>query len=371
MVLQFFNQASDYLQAGGSDDPRLLHAESSDCIQVVSPQVGQGYIQTIPLQEGLSLVILDYAIHSTCLSSVPGYQQRCLELKFQVTGPAAGRSSFLPHLGSLDRFGLRPAQPRQVKVEIIVSPPLFEPYSQKLIEHLAPQDQTILYDWAHWVHRSQRGYRATSSQSAFNQILQGEIAFPQNFSTEDLFEKLDFGAFGCYWRSMTAEMHQVISQILSCPYSGQVRRTYLKRRALDLIALKLKGLNHLKQLSYPLMTEDLDGIYQAAKVLACNLNNPPSINALARQVGLNRLKLNQGFHQVYGTTPFRYLRNCRLALARHLLTTSEFAVETVVHKVGYTSRSNFASAFRQQVGLNPKTFQLYSQKGFQPQSHAS
>lgn len=361
MALQFFNQASDYIQSGGSDDPRLLHAESSDHIQIVSPQVGQGYIQTIPLQEGLSLVILDYAIHSTCLSSVPGFQQRCLEITFQVTGPAAGRSSFLPHLGLPDRFGLRPAQPRQVKVEIIVSPPLFESYSQKLVEHMAPQDQDILYDWAYWVYRAQQGYRAPSSQAAFEQLLQGAIILPQVSSVDDPSENLDFGAFGRSWRSMTAEIHQVISQILSCPYSGQVRRAYLERQALDLIALKLHGLNHLKQLSYPLVTEDLDGIYQAGKILARNFNNPPSIQGLAQQVGLNRLKLNQGFHQVYGTTPFRYLRNCRLALARHLLTTSEFTVETVAHKVGYTSRSNFASAFRQQFGLNPKTFQLYSQ----------
>ncbi len=371
MALQFFNQVSDYLHPGSPSDSRLFHADPSDQIQVWSPQVGQGYTQTIPLQEGLSLVIMDYAIHSTCLSRVPGPQGRWLELEFQMVGPGAGQSRFLPYLGSQNGLNVRPAQPPQFRVEVICRPPLFESYSQTLIEHMAPQDQAILYDWAHWVHRSQRGYRAASSQRAFGQILQGQIASPQAFSADDPFEKLDFWAFGRSWRSMTAEMHQVISQILSCPYSGQVRRAYLERLTLELIALKLKGLNHLKQLSYPLVTEDLDGIYQGAKVLACNLNNPPSINDLARQVGLNRLKLNQGFHQVYGTTPFRYLRNCRLALARHLLTTSEFAVETIAHQVGYTSRSNFASAFRQQFGLNPKTFQLYSQNGPQPQSRAS
>ena len=157
---------------------------------------------------------------------------------------------------------------------------------------------------------------------------------------------------------MTPEMHQVIHQIFSCPYSGQVRRAYLERKVLELVGLKLNALEQLRSLSYPLNLEDLDGIYEAGRILACQLQNPPSVEALARQVGLNRLKLNQGFHHVYGITPFRHLRNCRLQLAKQLLVTSKLAIQEVAHKVGYTSCSRFATAFYQKFGLNPKAFQL-------------
>ncbi|MEO0827336.1 MAG: helix-turn-helix transcriptional regulator, partial [Cyanobacteria bacterium J06642_9] len=71
-----------------------------------------------------------------------------------------------------------------------------------------------------------------------------------------------------------------------------------------------------------------------------------------------RRKLNEGFHQVYGTTPFGYLRNCRLNQAKWLLMTSECPVEEIASVVGYTSRSRFATAFRQQLGINPKAFQI-------------
>ena len=47
-------------------------------------------------------------------------------------------------------------------------------------------------------------------------------------------------------------------------------------------------------------------------------------------------------------------------MAEHLLTTSDLDVEVVAHNVGYTSRSNFARAFRQWFGLNPKALQLYN-----------
>lgn len=371
MAIRFFNQASDYLHCGSPDDPRLFHTDSSDQIQVWSPQVGQGYTQMIPLREGLCLVILDYSIHSTFLYR-NSRRSPFLEFEFQIEGPAAGQIAFVPHfVKQQNSFGIRSVQPRQFKVEVLFSSPLFKPYSHAVVEHLPPQDRAMVYDWANWVYRSQYGYDAKSAQAAFNQILSGAIASPQEFNVDDLFESQEICTFGRFWRSMTSEMHQVINQILSCPHGGQMRRTYLEGKALELVALAVRGLNHLDATSYPLVGEDLDCIYQAGKILACSLNDPPSIETLARRVGLNRLKLNQGFHQVYGTTPFRYLRYCRLALAEHLLTTSNLAIEAVAHKVGYTSRSNFATAFRQLFGLNPKALQLQSRHLPQPQSRAS
>ena len=373
MAIRFFNQKSDYLHCGSSDDPRLFHADSSDQIQIWSPQVGQGYTQTIPLREGLCLVVMDCSIHSTFVYKNPRYSP-FLEFEFQIEGPAAGQSMFMPHLvQSQNSFGIRSVHPRQLKVEVLLSAPLLKTYAHIVVEHLPPQDRAMVHSWANWVYRSQRGHEPKSTQAAFDQILSGAIVPPQSlyFDRHKPFECLDFCAFSRSWRSMTAETYQVVNQILSCPHSGQMRRTYLADKALELVALMLRGLGHLDAVSSPLIGEDLDRIYQAGKILARNLNNPPSVETLARQVGLNRLKLNQGFHQVYGTTPFRYLRYCRLVLAEHLLATSDLAIEAVAHNVGYTSRSNFATAFRQLFGLNPKALQLHSRHGTRPQSRAS
>ena len=370
MAIRFFNQESDCLHPGNLHDSRLFHADPSDQVQVWSPPAGQGYKQTIPLQEGLSLIILDYTTpEDTLLCPAPGLNQ-CLECEFHITRSTSGQSLYQPYFG---QKALRIWQPRKrrFKVEIFFSAPHFVPYSKAFIERFLPQDQTLLYNWADWFHRYRLGYAAASPQDAFTQILNGGITLPRLVSPEQPFGTLEFHAFSRPWNAMTLEMHQVVHQILSCPYSGRIRRTYLERKALELVALKLSALDQQRSPSYPLNADDLDGIYQAAKVLACNFNNPPSVEALARQVGLNRLKLNQGFHHIYGTTPFRYLRNCRLELAKYLLTTSESAVEEVAHKVGYTSRSNFATAFRQQFGLNPKTFQLYTRNWLQLQGLAS
>ncbi|MEM6521271.1 MAG: AraC family transcriptional regulator [Cyanobacteria bacterium P01_C01_bin.70] len=370
MTIQFFKQKLDCLHPGSLDDSRLFHADPSDQVQVWLPQVGQGYEQTIPLREGLSLKILDYTRHSTFLSHYPR-RNKFLEFEFHIAGPASGHSTFYPPLAQNSPVGVWQTQLRRLNVEVILCPPFFSPYLHKVFEHLASQDQNLLYRWANWGYRSQLGYAAASPQAAFQQMINGAVSSSQFFSADQAFENLEFWSFSNLRRAMTPEMHQVVNQILSCPYSGRVRRSYLERKALELIALKLTVLDPSRSLAYPLNLDDLDGIYQAAKILACQCQNPPSIKVLARQVGLNRLKLNQGFHHVYGTTPYRYLRNCRLELANYLLGTSELAVEEVAYQVGYTNRSRFATAFRQQFGLNPKTFQLQVSNASYQENHVS
>ncbi|MEM9809206.1 MAG: AraC family transcriptional regulator, partial [Cyanobacteria bacterium P01_D01_bin.56] len=152
---------------------------------------------------------------------------------------------------------------------------------------------------------------------------------------------------------ITPEMKVIMEQILSCPYQGETRRQYLEKKTLDLVTLRVQAITQPR-----LNPTDLDSIYQAASILKSEMANPPTVEALARRVNTNRLKLNQGFHEVYGTTPFKYLRDCRLWMAQRLLTTSTLPIESIAAAVGYRSRNHFAKAFRKQTGLNPKLFQM-------------
>ena len=370
MAIPFFNQKSDYLHPGDPGDPRLFHADPSDQILVWSPQVGDGYQQIIPLQAGLTLAILDCSIHRT-FSYRPPRQSPFLEFEFQLEGPAAGQSTFVPHVFQRDGASVRTVHRRELKIEVLLAGPLLKSYAHTVVEHLPPQDQATLYSWASQVYRDQRGDTAKSPQAAFDYVLSGAVTASQISGSDDPFKDLGLYQFGHFWRSQTADMRQVIHQILHCPHRGQLRQSYLAERSLALVGLMLARFSHSEAISYPLIAEDLDRIYAAGRILAGCLNDPPSVATLARLVGLNRLKLNHGFRQVYGTTPFRFLKSCRLSLAQHLLTTSDLDVEVIAHQVGYTSRSNFASAFRQWFGLNPKALQLHHRSVSQPQSRAS
>ncbi|NEQ42338.1 MAG: hypothetical protein F6K00_01770 [Leptolyngbya sp. SIOISBB] len=221
MAIPFFNQESDYLHPGDPSDPRLFHADPSDQILVWSPQVGDGYQQIISLQAGLKLAILDCSIHRT-FSYRPPQQSPFLEFEFQVEGRAAGQSTFVPHVCQRDGVGVRAVQRRELKVEVLLAAPLLKSYAYTVVEHLPPQDQATLYGWASWVYRYQQGYTAKSPQAAFDYVLSGAVNSSQASGSDDPFKDLSMYQFGRLWRSQTADMRQVIYQILHCPHRGSV-----------------------------------------------------------------------------------------------------------------------------------------------------
>jgi AraC family transcriptional regulator, transcriptional activator of the genes for pyochelin and ferripyochelin receptors len=158
----------------------------------------------------------------------------------------------------------------------------------------------------------------------------------------------------------TSEMQQALQRLLHCPYQGLTRHLYLESQALELLSLQFAQWSEQDQTTIPplvLGADDIERIHQAKAILAESLMHPPSITALARQVGLNDYKLKLGFRQVFETTPFGYLRSQRLDLAQQLLSDTELSVEKVAISVGYQSHSSFTAAFRRQFGTTPKVWQ--------------
>lgn len=93
-------------------------------------------------------------------------------------------------------------------------------------------------------------------------------------------------------------MHLALQQILNCPYKGLTKQIYLESKVLELIALRLEQAiedNQTQKQSVRLRSDDIERIHHAKDILLCNSNNPPSLVALARQVGLNDCMLKKVF----------------------------------------------------------------------------
>ena len=89
-----------------------------------------------------------------------------------------------------------------------------------------------------------------------------------------------------------------IHQILDSPYQGSLRRLYLESKTLELITHNLAQLvvdKNRHNSPFTLQSGDIERVREARDVLIRNLENPPSLLELARQVGINKNKLNQGF----------------------------------------------------------------------------
>ena len=159
---------------------------------------------------------------------------------------------------------------------------------------------------------------------------------------------------------ITPTMGQLLQQILRAPYQGIMQRMYLESKVLELLTLQFA---HWAQepssvRSRRMPSDELDQLHAAKAILNRNVNHPLDLNDLAQQVGLNEYRLKQGFRQVFGTTPFGYLHDCRMQQAQHLLLNSTLSVAGVAQRIGYRSPEAFCNAFRRQFMVSPKAYQL-------------
>ncbi|MEO1126370.1 MAG: AraC family transcriptional regulator [Cyanobacteria bacterium J06639_16] len=340
---------------GSPDDPRLLHSDPSDVVFIYPDHLCQGYSQEIRLQDDITLGIIDRTLTQAVMMDAPRYGHS-IEFEFQLAGPQAGYSFFYPHLRVRDLHLMQPSS-RTFKVEIFLDLPVLMTYFQAFLDSLPPQRKILAERFLWAIYRYYSGGVDLNTASITNRLFDPAANPYVYLPFEQILSDTLYSDIMALAQEMpcpiTPAMMSVIGQILNCPYSGATRRAYLRQKALTLVSLYLEAFKQL-----PLNNPDFNCIYQAEAILRSNIANPPTLDVLARQVGTNRRKLNEGFHQVYGTTPFGYLRNCRLNQAKWLLMTSECPVEEIASVVGYTSRSRFATAFRQQLGINPKAFQI-------------
>jgi len=171
---------------------------------------------------------------------------------------------------------------------------------------------------------------------------------------------------------MTPAMQTVLHQLLQNPYDGLAQRFFLEAKVLELVGLLLGIEQQLHSGQTPVVSlkpGDCDRIYAAQAILQAQMEQPPSLRQLARQVGLNECTLKRGFRQVLGTTAYGYLHQYRLEQARQYLATGQLNVTEVARRVGFANRSYFAAAFRKRFGVNPSA--VLGQKNFLQRSESS
>ncbi len=84
-----------------------------------------------------------------------------------------------------------------------------------------------------------------------------------------------------------------------------------------------------------------------------NLENPPSLNDLSKQIGLNTTKLKKEFKEVFGLPVFKYLQNERLSISHKLISEKKTTVQEAAWQVGYDSLGSFSNAFSKKFGYRP------------------
>nr|WP_320114420.1 AraC family transcriptional regulator [uncultured Desulfuromonas sp.] len=152
------------------------------------------------------------------------------------------------------------------------------------------------------------------------------------------------------------QINTAVSQIVAPPVDSGLSHIYLEGKALEIASLMLQTVTSGCRghgFSPTLNSRETASLYHARELLADHLQDPPSLAELSRQCGLNHNRLNCGFKELFGQTPYDHLRTLRLEKARKLLASGECNVTEACFDVGYSNLSHFAKMYRKHFGLSP------------------
>ncbi|WP_298758307.1 AraC family transcriptional regulator [uncultured Psychroserpens sp.] len=150
---------------------------------------------------------------------------------------------------------------------------------------------------------------------------------------------------------MTPEMHQIVDSLFNIEYEGKTKMMFFRSQITALLShfFGQLALNHTQGFK----SVDKKRLEMAKEILSNNLDNPPSLTELSKELGLNTTKLKKEFKEVFGLPVFKYLQNERLKTAHGLISKKQATVQEAAWHVGYDSLSSFSNAFAKRFGYRP------------------
>mgnify|MGYP001459850978 CR=1 FL=1 len=153
---------------------------------------------------------------------------------------------------------------------------------------------------------------------------------------------------------ITPEMWGVIQRIQRRDPGQHAGSLFLEAQILELLALQFAQLDQpVQEDGISLSSSDKERIHAARDVLLRRLTDPPTLAELAELVGTNEYKLKRGFKALFGNSPYAYLLEHKLELARAYLLDTDWTVAEIAYHVGYSDPAHLTHAFRKQYGVPP------------------
>ncbi len=155
------------------------------------------------------------------------------------------------------------------------------------------------------------------------------------------------------------EFDQILDQIDNFPHRGLSRLLYLQAKAAEMLTLQVLDYDDdLKEGSNQsrLRHSEVSKIRDAMEYIRLNLAKNFTVSDLAREVGTNEHKLQDGFRVINKHTVMEYVRIARLDKARQLLLLTDLTVSEIVFKVGWENRGHFSKIFKEHFGHLPTDF---------------
>lgn len=158
---------------------------------------------------------------------------------------------------------------------------------------------------------------------------------------------------------VTPQIAMIVNELNSCTMDVMTFKMYAESKALELLSCYLQALKEQRENTLRqnvVSRHSLRQLNHAKTLLTQNLNNPPSLEALCRDVGLSRSSLTRGFKSQFGETVYDFVLRHRMEKARQLLRDRRLTIDLVAGLVGYSDTGSFRKIFRRYFGVLPSEY---------------
>jgi AraC-like DNA-binding protein len=96
-----------------------------------------------------------------------------------------------------------------------------------------------------------------------------------------------------------------------------------------------------------------DFVERAEKLFLEKVDRPPSIPAVARDLGVAYSYFRREFKRQTGLAPYQYVRKLRLEKARRMIGSSSDSLQSISERLGFASPYHLSAAFKKEYGQAP------------------
>lgn len=180
----------------------------------------------------------------------------------------------------------------------------------------------------------------------------------------EVFKDTDAGERFYYHGNYSIKAADIVEEIDGKEITGFLRSLFLEAKAMEMLVIQIiqfQDDQREDKLPQILRRSDVEKVKKAIEIIESDLGMNHSVDYLAKEVGTNVNKLQEGFKHLLDLTVNKYVQQVKLEKAKEMLSSPDYNISQVVNLIGLNNRSYFAKIFKEKYGVSPKYF-LNSQK---------
>lgn len=146
-----------------------------------------------------------------------------------------------------------------------------------------------------------------------------------------------------------------LEDLQNCSLTGRNRWLFFRSKAVEILCHTFGALEEGENIGSAEPSAFIDRAVNKAKdLLREHYVAPPSLDDLAREVGLSRTGLCSNFSRLTGQTVFNFVTELRMQHALAMLNRHEVPITEIAYAVGYNYPSSFTVAIQRRFGASPR-----------------